>query len=259
METCNLAPFSPHVWGLRHQLGRRWWLGTNWLLIGPHWQISHLHQHWHWLGANNVFVRAGRRMSGPCQRGALVRTRDNNGLVAANYVSKAIKVFLMLASDDYGGINSTRQALTHWQSRGTKKKGRIPHIFCPSSNAVSRLYKYFEKFLCKCWHFKVCNNFDGMQTAVGKTKIWWLPTKETLKMTNIPNIWIWTRCFKNIVQMNVVRWRGIPEITNIQIGKLHPRVEFQIFCQLIKYTGTITTALHPPILRILILSDILTF
>lgn len=36
--------------------------------------------------------------------------------------------------------------------------------------------------------------------------------------------------------MNVVRWGGIPEITNIQIGKLYPRVEFQIFCQLIKYT-----------------------
>lgn len=49
--------------------------------------------------------------------------------------------------------------------------------------------------------------------------------------------------------MNVVRWGGIPEITNIQIGKLYPRVEFQIFCQLIKYTSAIT----------LILSDILTF
>ena len=42
--------------------------------------------------------------------------------------------------------------------------------------------------------------------------------------------------------MNVVRWGGIPEITNIQIGKLYPRVEFQIFCQLIKYTSTITIA-----------------
>ena len=96
METCNLAQSSPNLWGLLTSgLRRWWWLGTNWLLIGLHWQISHLHQLWHWLGANNVFVRRGRRMSGRCQQGALVRTRDNNGLVAANYVSKAIKVFLM--------------------------------------------------------------------------------------------------------------------------------------------------------------------
>ena len=58
--------------------------------------------------------------------------------------------------------------------------------------------------------------------------------------------------------MNVVRWGSIPEITNIQIGRLYPRVEFQIFRQLIKYTGTLLT-LHSNILRILILSDILTF
>ena len=145
---------------------RWWWLRTNWLLIGPHWQISHLHQLWHWLGANNVFVRRGRRMSGPCQRGALVRTRDNNGLVAANYVSKAIKVFLMFGQRWLWRDTQHGTGADTLRPRETKKKGRIPHILCPSSssNAVSRLYKYFEKFLCKCWKF-CCIKFKKVKTT----------------------------------------------------------------------------------------------
>ena len=174
-------PGAPGGSGLMSAARRRWWWpGANWLLIGPHWQISHLHRAWHRLGANNVFVRRGRRMSGILSARGISQARDNNGLVAANDVSKAIKVFLMFGqrwlwrdkqheTGERGDTHNPRQQ---------RKKENSTHILPLPPNAVSRLYKYFEKFFCKCWHFKVCNNFDGMQTAVGKTKIWWLQQKK---------------------------------------------------------------------------------